>query len=273
MKNDLDSDHKRLFKSVQKEYDPRTVGTMRVGSLKFYQNHYDEAVADQGEGTGKVSITSGQSVTLNSRLASALTGLEIMGQRVNRPGATVMKVGEPGLSMALDTTLEQVTLSGAACTWEFFALDAFVFCMTSPSKSYSDTFAGERVTWSISRSDADEFSELVLLSLNQRYPAEFSFPYLSAMGAQSSVTQFKHEPVVYAPREAALDNTKQGQLAAMLFANATFIKPSGPPRYFEREEEYRFQFRRVGPQGNSPQRLPEFIDIPFAPVEHLVRFR
>lgn len=264
---------KRLFKSVPEKFDPRTVGTIRLGSLSFYRKHYDEAVADNGEGTGIVSISPEESVTLPAKLASALMGLEIMGESVPRPGTMMMSVQEPGISMQFDTPRKEVTISGAGCTWEFEALDALVFCMTAPSKSYSDTFEGKRIIWSIDKSDAEEFSQSVIGGINKVYPAEASFPFLSAASARRMVTIFEHGPVEYAPRELALKNTDEGRLAALLFTSATFIKPSGPPRNFENEEEYRFQFRRTMPDARTPKRLPEFIDIPFSAVEHLVKFR
>lgn len=262
----------RLFKSVPKEFDPRKVGTLRLGSLTAYRRHYDEEVVDVGEGTGTVSIRSDQSVTLNAELASALMGLEIMGKKVPRPGQMLMKVGKPGLSFATNPDRNEVTLSGADCSWEFVASDALVFCMTAPSKDYANTFSGDRVVWSIARSDVDEFTSLVLRGIEEMYPAEAGFPFLNGERARTYI-HVEHGPVSYVPRDSALTDTEEGQLAALLFTNATFIKPSGPPRNFELEEEYRFQFRCTLPDGRLPQSLPDFIDVPFAPIEHLVEFQ
>lgn len=266
------NDANRIFKSVPREFDPRVIGTIRVGSLAFYRSHYDEAVADQGEGTGVVSMNSGQSVTLNAKLASALFGLEIMGEHVPRLGSMTLTPGEAGLTMEHDFERREVTLRGGGSTWDFTAMDAFVFCMTAPSKAYFDTFSGKRVIWSIDRSDVDKFAALVARELNQAYPAEACFPFLSVKGARMTNIKFEHGAVNYSPRNVALENTIEGRLASLLFTNATFVKPSGPPRYFEKEEEYRFQFRRVGQGGRMPRRLPEFVDIPFAPIEKFVKF-
>jgi hypothetical protein len=273
MPRDFEKDSTRLFKSVPKPLDPRTIGTIRVGSLASYRDHYQEAVADQGEGSGGVSKKPGQNVTLPAKLASALMGLEFMGENVSRPGRLMIHVADSeGLLISQDAQRKEVTFGGGGCTWDFIDSDALIFCMSAPSNSYSDTFSGERTIWSIDLSDADEFAALLVSNLDHAYPAEVGFPFLSAEGARLTEIRVEHRLVDYAPRNAALEDTVQGRLAALMFNNATFIKPSGPPRNFENEEEYRFQFRRVRPDGYLPKCLPEFVDIPFAPVQHLVKF-
>lgn len=272
MARDHGRDTKRLFKSVPQEYDPRKIGTIRVGSLSFYRNHYDEAVADRGEGTGTVLILPGQRITLPAKLASALMGLRFMGEEVPRPGNMTMSPAKGGMTILQDSDRREVTLSGG-CLFRFTALDALVFCMSAPSAGFSDTFQGKRTIWWIERSDTDEFAELVSRGLEKAFPPEHSFPFLSTMGYHKVATLVEHRPVEYVSRGAALDETEQGRLAALLFINATFIKPLGPPNNFQNEEEYRFQFRRVLLDARSNPQLPEFIDIPFAPFEKLIKFR
>lgn len=273
MPDGYNKDASRLFKSVPKEFDPRITGTIRIGSLSFYREHYDEAVADPGEGTGIVSISANESVTIPAIFASSLFSIKVMGEEVPQPGKVIIKIEEPGVRMELDVPRKEVTIKGAACTWEFTALDALVFCMTAPSKFYVDAFQGNRVIWSIDKSNADEFANLLVSGIDQTYPAESSFPFLSIEAAQGVGNVFEHGPVEYAPRTLALKNTEEGRLAAILFTDATFIKPSGAPRNFEKEEEYRFQFRRSLSDGRAPHKLPQFIDIPFSLVKHLVEFR
>ena len=259
----------RLFKSVPREFDPRKIGTIRIGSLQFYQKHFDEAVKDPGEGSGVVSVYPDQDVTLPNLLVSALMGVEIKGENAASPGKLFIE--SEGVRFKQDLPNKKMTISGEG-TWYFTALDALIFCMSAPSQEYMDTFPGDRIAWSIDRRDAQEFADLIQDGIDEAYPVEVSFPNASAAEARTCFNEYQHRPVDYSPRRHALDDTPAGRLAALLFTNSTFIKPSGPPRYFEREEEYRFQFRRALADGTSPTHLPEAVDVPFHLVEHLIRF-
>ena len=212
------------------------------------------------------------SVNLDPALASALLGLEILGEKVSRPENMLMHVAEPGLNIQLDPKAKRVTIGGAACTWEFQALDAMIFCMTAPSNQYRDSFGRDRLIWYIERSDAHRFAALVASISKMIFPMEGVFPFLSPQGHRSVEVLVEHGRVTYAPREAVLADSVEGRLAALLFTNATFLKPSGPPRNFEREEEYRFQFRFCVPGASVRPTLPQYIDLPFQPFEHIVRF-
>lgn len=261
----------RLFKSVHRDYDPRKTGTIRVGSLKYYREHYDEAIADQGEGTASVYLTGGRPVTLSAQLASALTGLEIMGEKVSRPGTMMMGVEKGGLEMALDVARKEVTLTGT-CKFTFSSENAMVFCMTSPAAKFLDTFKGERVVWSVKQSAATEFSNLISKGLEKAYSSTKCFPGLDAKDAKKAVSLTEQGLVEYVPREAYLFSNYRRKLAALTFMRAAFIKPNGPPKNFQNEEEYRFLFRRAPLIASKPARYPEYLDIPFAPLSHLVAF-
>jgi len=261
----------RLFKSVDRDYDPRKTGTIRVGSLKYYREHYDEAVADQGEGTASVFMTAGTPITLSAELASALLGMEFMGEKVSRPGDMIMHVEEGGLEIGQNPVFKEVTLKGT-CKFTFSSENALVFCMTAPAAKFLDTFKGERIVWSVKQSAANEFSHLISKGLEKAYPSARCFPKLDSKDAKKAVSLIEQGRVQYVSREAFLDNTMQRKLAALTFMRAAFIKPNGPPKNFQNEEEYRFIFRRAPLTSTTPACFPEYLDIPFAPLSHLVAF-
>lgn len=262
----------RLFKSVDPDYDPRKIGTIRIGSLAFYRRHYNEAVQDEGEGKAVLTLNRGEAVTLTAEAAAAvMPGIKFWDAQLRLGGTTRVPVDPSGLAMEFDNLNRKVTFSGGA-KFEFEALDCNIFSMTLPKGRYRDAFGKGRTVWSIPFSSAEEFAKIVAEQILYNSPLTASFPFLSPHYVGESVISVEHSPVLYTSRDAVLGDPKAEEITERLFQSSAFIKPKGPPRNFQNEEEYRFIFMRGLPNGGFKPRVPAAIDIPFEPIRHLVSF-
>ncbi|MHA7868450.1 MAG: hypothetical protein ACX93U_13240 [Salipiger thiooxidans] len=260
-----------LFKSVDKRFDPRDCGTIRIGSLKYYRSHYDESVRDTEEGCVSVRLSKDAPVTLPDALANPLFFNGMTKDTRTRGGHSKFVVSSE--KMVLTKGHGEWTISGEA-DFTFDSQNTLIFCMTAPLRKYKDTFKGDRIHWRVESEDLNEFSFILTMLVKSHLSPASLFPYLRNPTMGDIFIETEMGRVVYTDRHPALSPTPSGYFAALTFANAPFVKPSGPPKHFEREEEFRFCFHCAANKAGAKTTpfIPEHLDVPFAPLSHIIKF-